>query len=404
MSWEDVDTRVEQIGERPEDAWTPVEEPGEQPRPEEPDRGGLGRAFLCAAAVLIVTSAAIMAVRLWPAEKKVTPPAVKRVPDPVYVRSFGSSGQEPLVEPVGVAVAGGKVYVADAGLRQVVVFTPGGTRVSTFGGDTLAKPAYIALNPLDGRLYVTDRTLRGIRVFDLSGRFLRTFQPDASMDSSLSVEWHPLAIAFADNGVMYVTDAAERQRLLKIGPLGTLVADAGTFVPAGFAGTSVSYANGIAAGDGRVIVADSNNDRLLLLDSDLHYEGATRFEGLPRGLCVVSWGSDPVFAVVDTSGGAVRLVDRDGRRLKSFDGGGTSGGKLSRPTAVAHDGTSMLYVTDSGNSRIQAWRVTGTPRAIERVERAPRDLRPRIATSIAVAGIAAALVAFFACMRTRAPV
>ena len=73
---------------------------------------------------------------------------------------------------------------------------------------------------------------------------------------------------------------------------------------------------------------------------------------------------------------------------------------MSEPTGVAHDGKDRLYVADSGNRRISVWRVVGFPRPLTTPTRAP-NLRPRIAGSIAVAGIVAALTALFLCTRAR---
>jgi hypothetical protein len=108
----------------------------------------------------------------------------------------------------------------------------------------------------------------------------------------------------------------------------------------------------------------------------------------------------PVFAVADTTGGSVRLVDGAGSVVRSFDGRGTDGGALVEPTGVAHDGANLLYVTDNGNRRISVWRVRGLPSAptppTTRV-----SARPRIAAAIAIAGAAAAVAAFFLCARER---
>jgi sugar lactone lactonase YvrE len=347
-------------------------------------------------AILLATAASAAAVLMWPQTVALPP-----VPKPTYVRSFGSDGPEALVEPIGVAVAGGRLYVADAGRGEIVVFTSGGTRVTSFGKGRLVTPLYVALNPLDGRLYVTDRVLRAILVFDIKGGYMRTLVPeDRGNGSDAVAPWNPLAIAFTDAGAMYATDADGRQRILKVGPTGVLVAIASRFVPSGPAGTSVAYANGVAAAVKRVLVADSNNRRLLLFDTDLHYQGAVAFDGLPRGACTVSGGVRPIFAVADTTGGSVRLVDGAGSVVRSFDGRGTDGGALVEPTGVAHDGASLLYVTDNGNRRISVWRVRGLPPAP--MPPATRvSARPRIAAAIAIAGVAAAVAAFFLCARER---
>lgn len=95
-------------------------------------------------------------------------------------KSIGASGQRRLTRPVGVGTdADGRLYVADKGANNVVVFEPDGRLKSVFGGDRLVQPTGLAVDRKGQQLYVindaTTQTGRHtVEVFALDGRHLRT--------------------------------------------------------------------------------------------------------------------------------------------------------------------------------------------------------------------------------------
>src|SRR5207253_10310813 len=77
--------------------------------------------------------------------------------------------------PFGVAVNGGRVYVADFGNDRVEVFGQDGSLLSTLGGrgsgdGQFQRPAGVAVGP-DGTLYVTDHFNDRVQRFSGEGRF-----------------------------------------------------------------------------------------------------------------------------------------------------------------------------------------------------------------------------------------
>jgi sugar lactone lactonase YvrE len=127
----------------------------------------------------------------------------------------------------------------------------------------------------------------------------------------------------------------------------------------------LSFPNGIAVdAAGNAYVADSNNGRLLVYDptgqviARVGRGSSAGSLGLPRG--VVLDKHDRVF-VVDTTGQGVsiyRIPAADQSRpdhLGRFGDQGVGEGQFEFPNGVAADDRGRVYITDTGNDRVQVW-------------------------------------------------
>jgi tripartite motif-containing protein 71 len=266
--------------------------------------------------------------------------------------------------------------VADAGARVVAVFDRGGTRVATLSGGGLKLPAYVAVDPRDGRVLVSDRQTGALLVFGADGKAMGPFDPKlpAGVAATGTVApWRPLAAAFAADGTLYVTDTSREHRVLMFGPDGIF-----RRTLTGTPGSALSYPNGVAAMGLDVVVADSNNARLLIFARD----GSVKLEiptgGLPRGVAVVtsrrgvSVTSDLV--VADTIGRRLTFWASDGASLGDAGRPGSGGAEFSFPTDVSAGPDGTVYVTDTGNRRVQMWSLgpDATGPATHAAARAPR--------------------------------
>jgi DNA-binding beta-propeller fold protein YncE len=311
---------------------------------------------------------------------------------PRFVRDLAPAGPNTLREPVGLAVGGGRVYVADASRGEIVILSATGAYRGSFGGGDLSVPLYIALGPHDGRLYVTDRTLRAVLVFALDGSRVGTFAPDPTDSAAVAATraWQPLAIGFHASGTMYVSDATQPGRVLAFGPTGRLVAASPVGSSEALGGLGLSYVNGIAVLGDRVAVTDSNNSRVVLLDDALRPVAAAACSGLPRGIAAMPAGWPPGAVLADTTGGEVALVDESGATRARAGGDGDSAGRMSLPTGVAGDGTGLFYVADTGNRRVSVWRVTSPPQS-DMLQRIARDPRTWTVAALVVIGAGLAI-------------
>lgn len=83
-----------------------------------------------------------------------------------------------VVKPYGIAVRGGKMFVADtlgANVAVIDVIKRSFTTFGTEGAGTLRKPINVRLGPAGEKLYVTDTLRRQVVVFDLDGNYLTEY-------------------------------------------------------------------------------------------------------------------------------------------------------------------------------------------------------------------------------------
>ena len=207
-----------------------------------------------------------------------------------------------LRSPWDLALDGETLYVAMAGAHQIWLFDTGTGHIRPFAGAgpemvrdgpaeqaAFAQPSGIALAP-DGCLYVADSEASTIRrIDDLHGSPLVTtvcgsgdlfgfgLRDGTGQDALLQ---HPIGIAAADDGMLYVADTynhavrrvdpstgscvtlfgnGEPERLAELFP-GQALTPAGPDTPCLF------EPEGIWAREGELLVADTNNHRVLAID------------------------------------------------------------------------------------------------------------------------------------------
>jgi DNA-binding beta-propeller fold protein YncE len=156
----------------------------------------------------------------------------------------------------------------------------------------------------------------------------------------------------------------------------------GTAGVAGSGAGQFTLPRAVAAGaDGLVYVADSGNDRVVVLGADgavvrtwgttcRLYEGAQGCQGDGRGQFAEPWGiavgADGSVYVADTWNHRIQKFDREGNFLTMWGVFETTGGELGQPNAmygpravvVGTDG--QVYVMDTGNKRVQVFDPAGT--------------------------------------------
>jgi sugar lactone lactonase YvrE len=253
--------------------------------------------------------------------------------------------------PYGIAVAGGNLYVADTGNNTIRELTPSGTNwvVSTLAGlagssgstdgtNSYSRFRYpIGIAVAGGNLYVTDEGNNTIRELTLSGTNWVTSTLAGLVGSSGSTDGtnssarfnEPYGIAVDSGGNFYVADkyCSTIRKLKQVGVNWLVSTIAGLPYNTGGADGSGSAARfnnptGIAVdGGGNLYVADEGNNTIRRL-----------------ALAGTNW-------VVFTAAG---LAGSSG----SADGLG-SAARFNGPYAIAVDGNTNVYVADSGNSIIR---------------------------------------------------
>ena len=264
-------------------------------------------------------------------------------------------------QPVGVAVSGDRVYVADAARGRIDVYTRDGAHVQAIGAGFLKAPVHVAIGPVDGRLYVTDRGRDAVVVYSVDGKRLRLLGSGGVDPTTTPTPWRPLALGFADDGTLYVADASERQQIVVFSPMGRRTDAFGADLPAGRTGSPLSFPNGIAVTGNTVLVADSNNGRILVLGRDGRFVRQVLTDGLPRGVAAAAGGG---FVVADAAMNTVRVYSAGGRPVALAGLTGATAGLFSAPSDVAISDDGRIFVGNTGVGRVDVIRMSAVvPRA-----------------------------------------
>ena len=232
----------------------------------------------------------------------------KFTPEGKLLSSFGKHGSEPgeLDRPEGVSLdEAGNIYVADGGNHRVQVFTDKGEYVSTIERQFYG-PRAIAIDPQTNVVYVSDSGHHVVNVFDRSGKF----------------------IGIIGNRSQQPGDAEGEFK----GPVGI---DVGA--------------------DGRVVVADTFNDRIQVFDRSGRFLRAWpvgfTMEG-ERGIeAHLAIAPDGRVFVTDPLGARVFVFGPDGEKLGVSDRAGT-GEQFRVPMGITLSPDGCLLVSDLGWNKI----------------------------------------------------
>ena len=272
--------------------------------------------------------------------------------DAIHYEWAGAIGAGVLQEPIGLAVAAGRVYVSDAGRSAIVVFDTAGWQVAEWGGDRLgiARPMHVSMGA-DDLLYVADFLGDRVVVLDTLGDIVGQV---GGMSGSGAGELDAPGGAGPLGDTVFVADFYNH-RVQVFAPVGREpIGRPGRVLPG-----RLHYPTDVAVADSLIYVADAYNHRIQVFDSDgthLRSWGGPFGSGLPgplRGWFRVATG-------VEVSSGRVYVADFHNHRIQVF----TDEGKylaqlrdsLRLPTDVAVDDGGTVFVADYGHGRIARFR------------------------------------------------
>ena len=296
-------------------------------------------------------------------------------------------GRLALAEPLGVAVSGGTLYVADAANNRVVAITSAGQATVAGNGDrargvngiaatdvALARPGALAVDE-DGSFYMAEVYAGGITKVSLDGKINEVPAHSPGLDS-IRVQ----AMAVRPNGDLLV--ATDRE-ILRVRSDGTVESLAGTASGMGFSGdggpatsAKLSSPMGLAVdSQDNIYVADTLNHRVRKIGLDGNIvtvagtgypkpsgDGGPAVEAdvvSPRGIAVAPNGS-----VYVGGGHQVREIRPDGTIVRlagaadnapgfAGDGGPADAALLNEVYGLALDQYGNLYFSDSRNNIVR---------------------------------------------------
>jgi DNA-binding beta-propeller fold protein YncE len=298
------------------------------------------------------------------------------------LRDDGAFGN--LVEPAGVATDdGGRVYVADAGAGRVLVFdsaSEGNRFLGTIGAGELVRPVGVAIDNR-GRIYAVD-SARGMVVrytswIDGAAKSREIGQGGTGLGQFGS----PRFLVPDSESRIYVTER-DNQRVQWLSTSGTPITAFGVADPPPF-----DQPEGIARErSGTLFVSSASSsagairafDRRGMLLGEIAGPGSAPGQvSEPRGLL-----RDPVgrIVVADSGNDRVQVLNAPSVALGVLDAyGGSGSSALSRPADVALAPGARLYVTDAGPWRPRSPVLSPPCRSFvgSRRTRSPRSPRRR---------------------------
>jgi DNA-binding beta-propeller fold protein YncE len=258
-----------------------------------------------------------------------------------FLQPAVSAGQRlNFVQPVGVAVQGEVLLVADAGARSLWRLDRGRDEMATFApfsGSANGSGTSLHLGN-DLSTWVALPAEHMVVQYDVLGRELRRWRDDANAP-------RPVAVAVPENRSELLVGDAATARVVVFDPLGRIR----RIVGSGRSGALQSI-TAMALGPGGLYVLDRAAQQVIVLGAQgevLEVIGENELVQ-PRALAVDRSGRVFVSDDVDQ-----RIkVFRGAQLLGTAGGDGNGPGRFGRIEAMAIDGN-LLYVADSVNARVQ---------------------------------------------------
>ncbi|QYO67259.1 hypothetical protein [Leptolyngbya sp. 7M] len=279
-----------------------------------------------------------------------------------------------LSEPFGIAVHDGHIYFTDGHTGELVHFRPGDA--NTRGVNGLDTPSGIVVRK-DGAILISETGTNTIKMISDDGREMFTFagihneRGFADGDSRSALFNGPTGLALADDGKLFVADTYnDRIRVIENGMVRTLAGSTKGFADGFGSAAMFDTPLGIATWGDKVLVADSGNRRIRVVEPDgtvwtLAGDGSEELrDGYPAFASLVSptaVAADKRGVIFIADGHTIRAIGlRSFPYLETLAGGErgfsdsqTSQSKFNRPSGLAILGRTLL-IADSDNGVIRS--------------------------------------------------
>jgi len=289
-----------------------------------------------------------------------------------FAGKIGRTLEYGLSNPQGIATdAQGNLYVADHANGRVQKFSPSGIFLAKWDAPGAAD---IAINAA-GQIYVADYLGHRILRYSSSGAFLGEWGSHGSGDGQFEA---PVAVAVDAEANVYVVEYFGN-RLQKFDPYGVFLAKWGA---AGNGDGQLSHPRGVAVDSaGNIYVSETGNHRVQKFDPNGNPLGWWGKGNLSSGWHPVGSGEAPVpgsglgefnspsdiaidaygyIYVSDSGNGRIQKISPSGNSFSVWGSSGIADGELSAPVGLAFDLEGNVLVAESNSNRIQKFTATGT--------------------------------------------
>ncbi len=290
-------------------------------------------------------------------------------------------GEEAFSSPVDMCIASdGLMYIADSGLKKIIVATTDGEFVRYIGEGQLTQPTGVYVSD-NKRIYVADKGAKQVVVFDYDGAVIATYgKPDSPIYGAEN-DFKPMKIVANETGTLYLICEGNTNGIVQISP-----ADGGTFL--GYFGTNYTSLSLVDLMR-RIILSDAQRAKLLsnipstptnlsIDDKGLIYTvtqgddiSSLKKLNIAGNNLIIPDAYDEQCAAVTTgnykniyvasSNGYVYEYNSEGELLFVF--GGRDDGRLrvglcSKVEAIAVDTRNRIYLLDSDKKQINIYEPT----------------------------------------------
>ena len=209
----------------------------------------------------------------------------------------------------------------------------------------------------DGNIFVCEGP-RGLKVRDKEGNEIKSFQKTID-----SLQLEPVDVSIGLNDQIVVLDHSQDSfRVVMLNKEGELIKSFGS------KGSEDGQFNGPCGVDvdeeGRIIVADTENNRIEVFDNDGSFLHSFGSKGSSEGQFdqpnSVGVDRDGNIVICDSWNHRIQVMDIEGNFIRCFGTRGSGVSQLKSPKSVDVDGEGRIVVCDSGNGRVSVFEKDGT--------------------------------------------
>ncbi len=276
-------------------------------------------------------------------------------------------------EPFGIAVKNGEIYVSDGENGKILRVTADGS-VQTFA-ENLDTPSQIVFDS-HGDLIVADSGAQVIRKIKpdgtaeiVAGVLNKNGFADGAANNALFNS--PVGVAVSGDKIYVADTYNDKIRLIENGRVTTVAGSSEGYADGANVQAKFDTPCGLAlTADGKIIVADSNNHRLRVIETDGNVwtlAGGDQADWIDGKLSDAKFVQPTAVTVSDSGaifvadGNAIRvigarsfpLVETISNDRRGFADGALKAARFNRPGGLAFDENGDLYIADSENQVVR---------------------------------------------------
>ena len=252
----------------------------------------------------------------------------------------------------------GHLVVLHRGAQPFLEFDKGGKLLRTFGSDGMFARSHGLHIDAEDNMWVTDVGAHTVMKLDKDANILLTLGTSGQngvWDEAAGTRLldQPNEVALDAGGNVYIAQGhgPGEPRVLKFNPAGEFIAQWGSRGdgPGEFA---VAHSIQIDA-DGQVYVADRENFRVQIFDTDGNFQNEWKFNAMA---CAITLHDDGFMYMTTGFDGEFAKLDMDGNILGAIGRPGSANGQFGEAHYMALDEDQNVYVAEVVNRRVQVYR------------------------------------------------